>query len=199
MLSSVYVRQHLSLEVLGNALLERYALRISQVRVGLGVAVPIAADLGRLIALAQRTEYRLQLGRGESHIDGPVDLPQFAYESLSILVELCAVLPGKRAEELANVLLPALANLNLFEPCLLVLLAAGREFGESGHLAVFVALVGPPEQVADAPDEARELGMGFGVHALLTFSAHVGTGDASLIGSTRAPHSCRTGVDLSGV
>ena len=31
-------------------------------------------------------------------------------------------------------------------------------------LAILIPLVRPPEQVADAPDEGRELGMGFGVH-----------------------------------
>ena len=37
------------------------------------------------------------------------------------------------------------------------------------HLAVFVPLIGAAEQVADAPDEVGELGMGFRAHEVNGF------------------------------
>ena len=43
---------------------------------------------------------------------------------------------------------------------------AAQHSQRQDNLAVLIALVRPSQQVADAPDEVGELGMGFGTHCI---------------------------------
>ena len=99
---------------------------------GSGLPLPVAADLGGLVALAQRAQDRLELGRGEAHAPRRDRARAEAVEErLAVLVEGLAVRLGEARQELADRLLALPARLDLGEPRLLVLLLAGGEVREA--------------------------------------------------------------------
>ena len=121
------MRQHFALEVGPNALFERYALGVAELRVGFRVAVPVMADLGRLVAFAECCEHNSQLGRGETHVSSAIDFAQVGKKGFAVFVERVTVLRREVREQLANRGLPLFAFRNLREPSLVVLLVARRE------------------------------------------------------------------------
>ncbi len=92
---------HLALEERLDALGERHALGVAQLRVGLGVAVLVAADGGRLVALGEGGEDRLP-GRGRELDAG---LLRGGVEQALELVAVLDERAGQRAHELADRLL----------------------------------------------------------------------------------------------
>src|SRR5690606_23124324 len=107
------------------------ALGIAKLRIGLGIAVLVAADLGGLVALAQRPQHRLELGCYQAHPGSAVEFAQVREEGLPVAVEALAMGPGKVCKERADLILSPLTGLDLGEPRLLVLLLAGGEVRET--------------------------------------------------------------------
>src|SRR6185437_15819612 len=125
-----HVREHFALEVRVDALLERDTFRVTEIRIRFRAAVTVAADLSRLVAIAKGAEDCLELRSGEAHPRGAIQLAQVSKEGRAILVKRRTVRLREVGEEIADFVLTAFTCLDLFEPSLLVLLAAGREVGK---------------------------------------------------------------------
>ena len=124
------MRQYFALKVSMNALLQRNALGVAQLRVGLGVAVSVTTDLSRLITFAECCEHNSQFGRGEAHVASAIGVAQVREKGAAVLVDRISVPCRDIRKQLSDRRLPVLAFRNFREPCLLVLLVARRELGE---------------------------------------------------------------------
>ncbi len=128
------VREDFALEVFLNALLQRDALGVAQVGVGLGIAFGVAADFRSFIPLTQCGQDGFQLGGGQADIRRFRRLTQILQELVAIpenpTVRFCAEV----REEFADLGLPRLAGGDFLQTDLFVLLVAGGQILERALL-----------------------------------------------------------------